>query len=97
MHAELSHSMPEWLWGGLGYKVSPGVLRWDPSPEEQGWSLTRAEGNSGEERAAGPQVSWSGLRKAVGLAQPLRFQTPEVSEIGQKPDDQNRGPRAKQA
>ena len=71
-NARLCPSMPEWVWGGLGYKVSPGVLQWDSSPEDQGWTLTMAGGNSRGGRETCPQVSWAGLRRVTGLAQALK-------------------------
>lgn len=71
-HAGLCHSMPEWVWGGQGYKVSPGVLQWDSGPEDQGWTLTMAGGNSGGGRETRPQVSWARLRRVTGLAQALK-------------------------
>lgn len=64
--------MPEWVWGGQVYKVSPGVLQWDSGPEDQGWTLTMAGGNSGGRRETRPQVSWAGLRRVTGLAQALK-------------------------
>ena len=39
---------------GLAYKVRPGVLRWDPGPEDQGWTLTRARGQWRRERGRSP-------------------------------------------
>lgn len=76
-NARLCPSMPEWVWGGLGYKVSPGVLQWDSSPEDQGWTLTMAGGNSRGGRETCPQVSWAGLRRVTGWLRPLKFQVPE--------------------
>lgn len=54
---------------GLGCKVGRGLLQRAPNPGDQGWTLARAGSNRGAESQAGPQDSWSGLRRVIGLAQ----------------------------
>ena len=61
------HSVLEWgRWKGLGARPTLGCRSGPPPP---GWTLARPGGNRGEESEAGPQDSWSGLRRVTGLAQ----------------------------
>lgn len=56
------------------------MLQEAPNPGDQGWILARAGSNRGAESQAGPQDSWSGLRRVTGLAQVQgsRFKIPEA-------------------
>ena len=63
--------------GGLVHTVSPGAPQWDSSPEDQGWTLTMAGGNSGGRREALPRSAGQGSGGLLGWFRPLKFQVSE--------------------